>query len=451
MKKILIFGCKSTGESLYHLISKNKDNDLWLYDDNMDKNLAWVEDVDKILSTFAVSEMIHTFDLILYSPSIRRDNWLLRLAKENNIPAYNEFEYCFPLLKSKSICVTGTDGKTTTMNMIGSILTEAQIKHLKAGNIGCPLSSCCDLYGEENLSLVEVSSFMLEGVCDISPDIAVVTNIAPDHLDWHGSFKNYCMAKSNLIKGMAKDSLVVINADDENSYFLNYLTGARILHFSLVEKVEGAFLRDGALYSFIDGVEEKIVDTNVLNIFGVHNYANALCAIIVAKRLGIDSKVIREALKNFSGVSHRLQKLFCVDGVLFVNDSKSTNVHSAKSAIDAFALDNLCILIGGRKKQEDYHELFSDANFGDNRHYIFFGESGKELYDLARLSGIKNIWREDTLRDAIKMGFFLMKKQGGVLLLSPACASFDCYHNYEERGEHFCQIATEIKNEMENI
>jgi len=451
MKKILIFGCKTTGEGLYVSLSKDKTNDIWFYDDNLHNCSQMIVKTGKILSMYLVKEIIHTFDIVIYTPSIKRDNWLLSLAKSNNILVLNEFEYAFLKLKSECICVTGTDGKTTTTLMLKSIFDYANLKSQVAGNIGYPLSLCVDESSNYDCIIAEVSSFMLEDSNIIAPKISVITNIATDHLDWHKSFKNYCIAKSNLVKFLTSKSLAILNADDENSLFLSMITKAKVLHFSLKHKVEGAYLKESYLCSFIGGIEEKIISINDLQVVGEHNISNALCAIVAAKGYGIKTSAIRNGLKNFCGIRHRLQKIGEKNNVIFVNDSKSTSVHSTQSALKAFKGNKIGLILGGQKKMDDYSLLINDEFFKDVKVCAFFGESGQELYDIAQNKKIKNIFLLSDLKQSIKTIYDFLKKDGGTLLFSPACASFDCYKNFEERGNHFCEIINELIIKDENI
>jgi len=449
MKKILIFGCRETGKGLYGLLSEDSNIDLWFYDDNLSGCDELLKRKGKFLPMFAIKDTLHTFDMIIYSPSIKRDNWLLVLAREKGVLALNEFEYCFLNLKSKSVLVTGTDGKTTTTMMIDAIFNKANIGHVTAGNIGMPLSSVLKFLSVDKWLLGEVSSFMLEGTTCIRPNIAVVTNIAPDHIAWHGDFRNYCISKSNLVKYMFKEGLVIINADDQNSAFLSWNTSARVLFFSLKKKVNGAFLRDGALWSFIDGSEEKVIDNiNDLHVIGKHNYANALCSILVAKELGISNLSIAESLINFVGVRHRLEKLFVHNDVLFVNDSKSTNVHSTMAALEVFSGKTISLIVGGQLKIDSYEELFLFAQSIKVKNIILFGESRYDLFRLAQQNKLQNVFIEENLRAAVFRSYSLLcQNNGGILLFSPACASYDSYRNFEERGEDFCEISRKIKNE----
>lgn len=447
MKKILIFGCKKTGKGLYWLLSKDLQNDVWLYDDNMTDCDEDLKNTGRLLSMFVVKDTIDTFDLVVFTPSIGRRNWLIQLALQHGITVLNEFEFCFLKCKAKTVCISGTDGKTTTTLMIESILKQAGVSFKVAGNIGYPISFCCEELTNKDILLAEVSSFMLEDSYNITPDIAVITNIAPDHIDWHKGFRNYCMAKSNLVRYLSNDALAIINADDENSSFLPWSTNAQVLRFSLRKKTEGAYLFDNALWICDKGITEKVFDVKDLRVLGEHNISNALCAVLVCRRLGISLKDIVEGLKNFKGVEHRLQMLFEFKKVSFINDSKATTVHATISAIKAFRDKNIGLIVGGRKKNEDFERLFNCENIKDVKNIAFFGESKYELFELAQKNNFKNCFIAEDLKGAVGSIFNSLKQKGGVLLFSPACASFDEYKNFEERGKDFCAIANDVKNE----
>lgn len=448
MSKILIFGCRKSGVALYRYLSGLNGSQVSVCDDNFD-NLVDKEFFEN--RGIGVDEAIRTvdeFDFVIYTPSIKRNHTLLLTAREKNIPCFNEFEYCFLNCDSEIICVTGTDGKTTTSLIIEDLLRTAGIPCVAVGNLGVPFSEKLESIDKNDVVVAEVSSFMLEKSTVISPRIAVVTNIAPDHLDWHGSFESYRQAKANIARFLKSDALLILNADDENCTFLADVTQAEVQHFSLYRKVaNGACYSDGCLWFVSDGKAEKIIEERDMTLKGEHNIQNALAAALAAKKTGVKTTDIAAALKNFKQIPHRQERLFTVDGVLFVNDSKATTVHATLSAIKSFKDERLCLLLGGYDKGENFDLIFygNDVNKAD--FYIFFGANRDKFAKTALKYGINNFSVKEKMSDAVFCGFNELKKAGGgVLLLSPSCASFDEYENFEERGKDFCRLAKEIKN-----
>lgn len=448
MSKILIFGCRKSGAALYGYLNGLSGSQVSVCDDNFDSLVDKEFFEDRAIGVEEAIRTVDEFDLVIYTPSIKRNHALLIAAKEKNVPCFNEFEYCFLNCDSEKICVTGTDGKTTTSLIIEDLLRLAGISCVAVGNLGVPFSERLASIKKNDVVVAEVSSFMLEKSTVISPRIAVVTNIATDHLDWHGSFEAYRQAKANIARFLKSDALLILNADDDNCTFLADVTCAEVQRFSLYRKVSnGAFYSDGCLWFSADGKTEKIIADKDMALKGEHNIQNALAAALAAKRIGAKTTDIAVALKNFKQIPHRQERLFTVDGVLFVNDSKATTVHATLSAIKSFKDERLCLLLGGYDKGENFDLIFCGKDVNKADFYIFFGAHRDKLAKTAFKYGVSNFLVKEKMSDAVFCGFEELKKAGGgVLLLSPSCASYDEYENFEERGKDFCRLAKEIKN-----
>ncbi len=444
MSKILIFGLQKSGKALFNLL-KDK-SDVVLYDDNLDiVDDRWTE--GKLINMLAVKESIHTFDLIIYSPSIPQNNWLLVLADEKNIPILNEFEFCFNRCKAKTICVTGTDGKTTTAYIMDSILKCSGIKHKLAGNVGIPFSTCCDDLNTEDIAVLEVSSFMLTG-SHLKPDIAIVTNITADHLDWHKDFKEYIKAKANITKHQTEKDILILNADDEISSFLCWQTNAKTYFFSNQKKVNGCYSSGNALWLNLEGNAQKLIDTKELKIKGNHNKANAMTAALACYFAGVKVSAIKTGLKNFCGVPHRLEFVDKIGKISYINDSKATTPHAVIAAIKTYNNVSLGLILGGSDKNLSFDDIFKA---GGVRYYAFTGQTTSALILSAQKNGIKNYFVCKNLKECVETLSLKLKKRESVVLLSPACASFDAYKNFVERGNAFKDIVSTRKKVKEII
>lgn len=448
MSNYLIFGGKKSGIALYRYLASFKKNKVLMCDDDLSvlDNAVFGGDVIDVADSIKKIET-DSFDTVVYTPSIKRNHPLIVAAKKKGIKCFNEFEFGFLNCDSKKVCVTGTDGKTTTVSLIEHLLREGNLSCVAVGNIGIPFSEKLNDLKDSDIVVAEVSSFMLADSAVISPDVAVVTNIAPDHLDWHGNFDSYVTAKSNIARFLRSDALLIVNADDVYCASFAKITRAETWWFSVSRKVSrGAYWADGYLCFSFDGKIERIVEEKELALKGRHNVANILAAVLVAKRAGLSIGAIRDALKSFGQIPHRQEALFFVNKVLFVNDSKATSVHAAMSAIERFSDRRLCVILGGYDKGEDFDLLFSNYNVKKVDFYIFLGATGSKLVDAALRNGITSYCLAENLSDAVYVGFNkLSKLGGGVLLLSPACASYDRYENFEARGNDFRNIAEEIK------
>ncbi len=372
-------------------------------------------------------------DFIVVSPGIPPDIPMLKQAQDVGIPAFSEIEVAFWLTDSKIIGITGSNGKTTTVTLVGEMLKEDKRECQVGGNIGIPFSSIVEEVSPDGLLVLELSSFQLERIEEFRPYVSSVLNVTPDHLDRHPDLESYLEAKLRILENQTKDDFAVLNADDENSFKLAQQGKCEKAFFSTRKELEqGTFLRQGQLLSRWRGKEQKIIDLTEIGIKGPHNLSNSCAACAICAILKVAPESMQRALRDFKGVEHRLERVAVVSGVSFVNDSKATNVESVWYALQSVS-PPIILIAGGRDKGGDFSRL-RDLVKENVKALILIGEAKekikKTLGDL-----IPNHY-SDSLEEAV--GLSLEKaSQGDTVLLSPGCASFDMFGDYQHRGEVF--------------
>ncbi len=381
-------------------------------------------------------------DVVMKSPGIPDKSPIVKKLKELKIPVISEIEFAAPFTNAKTIGITGSNGKTTTTMLTYHILKSAGLNVGLAGNIG---KSFAWQVAEDNYEyyVLELSSFQLDGITNYKPEIAIITNISPDHLDRYDyKYENYIASKFRITMNQTKDDFLIYDADDEAiaEWFKNNKTKAQLIPFSLTKTFEkGAFIKDKKMEVNINE-EEFIMETEYIALEGKHNMKNAMAATSVAKLLQIRKATIRESLSNFQGVEHRLEKVLKIQNVQYINDSKATNVNAAFFALDSMNVPTIWI-VGGVDKGNDYSELMSLVH-EKVKAIVCLGVDNKKIID-AFGNVVDMMIEVDNMNDAVKMAQRLAEK-GDAVLLSPACASFDLFENYEDRGRQF-------KNAVQNL
>ena len=381
-------------------------------------------------------------DVVMKSPGIPDKSPIVKKLTELKIPVISEIEFAAPFTNAKTIGITGSNGKTTTTMLTYHILKSAGLNVGLAGNIG---KSFAWQVAEDNYEyyVLELSSFQLDGITNYKPEIAIITNISPDHLDrYDNKYENYIASKFRITMNQTKDDFLIYDADDEAiaEWFKNNKTKAQLIPFSLTKTFEkGAFIKDKKMEVNINE-EEFIMETEYIALEGKHNMKNAMAATSVAKLLQIRKATIRESLSNFQGVEHRLEKVLKIQNVQYINDSKATNVNAAFFALDSMNVPTIWI-VGGVDKGNDYSELMSLVH-EKVKAIVCLGVDNKKIID-AFGNVVDMMIEVDNMNDAVKMAQRLAEK-GDAVLLSPACASFDLFENYEDRGRQF-------KNAVQNL
>lgn len=379
--------------------------------------------------------LILNADVVMKSPGIPEKVAIVKKLVEKGIPVISEIEFAAPFTNAITIGITGSNGKTTTTMLTYHLLKSAGLNVGLGGNIG---KSFAWQVAENNYDsyVLELSSFQLDGIVDYKPHIAIITNISPDHLDRYDyKYENYINSKFRITMNQTEDDYLIYDADDEAiaAWLANNKTKAQLIPFSLTKSVEtGAYIKNDIMEVSINQ-EEFIMETESMALEGKHNMKNAMAATSVAKLMQIRKATIRESLSNFQGVEHRLEKVLKIQNVQYINDSKATNVNATFFALDSMNSPTVWI-VGGVDKGNDYNELMSLVR-EKVKAVICLGVDNKKIIDL--FGNVVDIMIEVTsMSDAVKMAKRIAEK-GDTVLLSPACASFDLFENYEDRGNQF--------------
>jgi UDP-N-acetylmuramoylalanine--D-glutamate ligase len=377
-------------------------------------------------------------DLIVVSPGVPLDTPELAQVRSFGLPVIGELELAARFLKGKILAITGSNGKTTTTALVGEILKCAGLPTQVGGNIGVPVVALIDGSTDASWSVLEVSSFQLESTEQFHPDIAVILNITPDHLDRHGSFENYAQAKERIFASQSARDFLVLNADNTRAAASAHRSKANVYLFSVEHPVvQGAWLEHGSVVyrPAADAPTEKIMPLSGIPLKGAHNVENVLAAVVAARLAGASAESIRTTVESFRAVEHRLEYVATIDGVAFYNDSKATNVDAAAKAIAAFP-EGIHLILGGKDKNSDYTQLAQLLRERVRAVYTIGSAAGKIE---SQLRGVVSLLSCETLDRAVSAATSAAR-HGEVILLAPACSSFDQFENYEQRGSVFKEL-----------
>jgi UDP-N-acetylmuramoylalanine--D-glutamate ligase len=378
-------------------------------------------------------------DLIVPSPGVSPAMPALAAARAIGIPVWSEIELAWRFLRGRLICITGSNGKTTTTSLAGHILETAGLPVQVAGNIGTPLISRVDVSSDAGFTVVEASSFQLESISAFRPDVAVLLNLTQDHLDRHGSFEAYGRMKMRMFENQTEEDAAILNAD--NAAAAQYAPSRpRVFWFSRQRRVaSGCFLRDDEIVFRSDGSETVLLRRRDIGLRGDHNVENVLAAAAAAKLVGVEPGAIAEGVRSFAGVEHRIEFVATISGVDYFNDSKATNVDATLKALDAFP-GNVLVILGGKDKGCDY-TILRDALRRHARMVLLIGSAADKIE--AELGGVVPAERAGTIALAVEIAV-ARAQPGDTVLLAPACASFDQFESYEHRGRAFKQLVRDL-------
>ena len=381
-------------------------------------------------------------DMLVLSPGVPTQLGYIQAAKDAGIPVIGEFELASGLCKAPVMAITGTNGKTTTTALLYEIMKAHNPLSEVVGNIGIAFSEKTKGINEKGICVAEVSSFQLETIVSFRPKVSAILNFSEDHLDRHGTFRNYVNIKARIFENQDETDYLILNYDDEECRGLAERAGAKVLYFSRkVCDIDGIFLKDGAFYLSAKGEVTYLLKTTELNIVGNHNYENAMAAMLMAHTMGVPAGSVTDSVKKFKGIAHRLEHVRTLNDVLYYNDSKGTNPESAIKAVEA--MDRPILLIGGGyDKGSDFAPWIKT-----------FENKVKKLYIIGAVSDILE-------KACIEQGFYAYEKidsfekavqraaaeaeAGEAVLLSPACASWDMFKSYEHRGDLFKEIVNSL-------
>ena len=447
-KRVLVVGMARSGVAAAELLLEN--GAIPLINDTKAADTFGVE-LDALKNTkaeFHLGEnpvtLIAKADKVIISPGVPVDAPLVTAARKMNVPLIGELELGALFDKSKMVAITGTNGKTTTTTLLCEIFKNAGRIARTAGNIGIPYTRVAMEAKEEDVTVCEVSSFQLETIETFHPKVAAVLNITEDHLNRHGTMKEYIRLKMRVFENQTEQDIAVLNFDDAALQDKAANIKSRVMWFSRKGVVPmGAFIEDGCIMCAMGGETRKVVEIEQVRIPGPHNLENALAATCVATAMGVPAPVIRHTLRTFEGVEHRIEFVRVIDEITFINDSKGTNVDSTIKAVQTMQTST-AIILGGYDKHSDFAPLAEEIVKAPAIEIaVLIGETAKQIKAALEEKGFRNILCADSMESAIALARASLSGTGNVLL-SPACASFDMFKDYEARGRAFKEIVMRL-------
>jgi UDP-N-acetylmuramoylalanine--D-glutamate ligase len=435
--RYLVVGAGKSGVAAANFLAR-RGEDVCLTDSSESPQLPYTVD-ERIQRSFGRQDeiLLDSIGAIVLSPGVPATIPLLQFARSKAIPVISEIELAYRHLQGTVIAVTGSNGKSTTTALIGEILRVAGRQPIVAGNIGEPLSAAIDLE-KPRTYVLELSSFQLETVETFRANIALLLNITPDHMDRYPTFDAYAAAKYRIFRNQQSNDFAIVNASDRRAEARN--TIARVWRFSSAQKVEeGAFLDREDLVMRVGGSERRI-PRSLLKLPGTANVENALAAWLAARAAGVDDVSVQIAFGSFAGLPHRMVLVRERDGVRWINDSKGTNVDATLKSLESFAPSSVWLILGGKDKAGEF-ERMRDLVKEKTRGVITIGKAADRIAEA--LEGVATIVPAGDMPHAVDWAASHAKK-GDTVLLSPACASFDQYRNFEHRGEHFQELVNAL-------
>lgn len=393
--------------------------------------------------TGAYPEVTIKFDLIVISPGVPLEIKPVDEARRLGIPVIGELELVEYYCPAPVVAITGTNGKTTTTALTGEVLKEGSNKVIVGGNIGTTILEQMEQITAASFVVAEVSSFQLDTTASFKPKVAVILNITPDHLDRHFTFANYVNAKSKIFANQREEDWLVLNYDQEELRHLAKGARGKVIFFSRQHTLEeGVFVSNSAVVAKMNNSVIKVCEVGEIQLRGNHNLENCLAAASIALVMGISPEHIRTTLVTFAGVAHRLEPVAVINGVEFINDSKGTNPDATEKALAAFE-QPIVLIAGGKDKGSSFEDLLEKAK-DKIKHLVILGETTPKLMAAAAAVGIASVQPVTTFAEAV-MAASSFAEPGDVVLLSPACASWDMFNSYEERGDLFRKLVLGLR------
>lgn len=447
-KKVLVCGMARSGVSaaqcLYELGARVTISDSKA-EEKLAKALQPLEgmDIRRCLGDQAQPADLESYDLAVTSPGIPLQAPILRAVQAAGVPLIGELELGAQVSRAPLYAVTGTNGKTTTTTLIGEIFRNLGKTTYVVGNIGYPFTACALQCGEEDVAVAEVSSFQLETISTFHPHIAVMCNITEDHLNRHGTMEEYIRVKERIFENMGQGDYAVLNLDDPIVRGMAERIPCAPAFFSRRQEVEtGAYLEGEEVVFSLNGHKKRVLRADEIRIPGEHNLENALAATALTMLAGVPAPVVRHTLKTFPGVEHRIETVRTVEGVTYINDSKGTNVDASIRAVRAMKVPTV-LLAGGYDKHTDFLPLAREILTSKIHTVVVLGDTAEQIERALRAVGFESILHAKTFEEAVLLARSCAK-EGENVLLSPACASFDMFQDYEERGRVFKEIVSRL-------
>ena len=444
-KRVLVIGLAKSGVAvaklLLHQGAMVTVNDRIPLEENPDAKSLIEEGIRVLAGSHPVDLLEEHFDFVVKNPGIPYHNCMVEAAMKKGIPVYTEIEIAYQLLEGLIIGITGSNGKTTTTTLASLMLKESfpERQVFAAGNIGIPLSQLAEQSTKEDIYVSELSSFQLMGIDQFKPKIACIVNIFSAHLDYHGTREEYIEAKLQLTKNQTEDEYLVYNADyPELMTLIKGHTKATLVPFSRKSVLDFGACVEGDSICF-NG--EKVIPVSTIQVPGTQNVENVLAAVAIAKLAGASNEGIQKAVQNFHGVKHRTQFVKEVNKRRFYNDSKATNIIATQTALRSFTNQSVILIAGGLDRGNGFDELVPDLTSVSG--IVLYGETKEKLQEAAKLAGVPVIEVVNTLEEATKKAYAI-SKEDDIILLSPACASWDQFKNFEIRGDEFIQVVENL-------
>ena len=424
---------------------------VYLFDENKDRDIEAIKEKtgDSELVQIELGELgedaLSSSQLMVISPGIPVDAPFTDVERNAGIPIWSEIELAYHYGKGKIAAITGTNGKTTTTALVGEIVKAHNAKTIVVGNIGIPYTELCDTTDDDSDTVAEISSFQLETVIDFHPNVSAILNLTPDHLNRHYTFENYGNVKFSITKNQTMDDVTVLNYDDEHTRAMGEKAKdhCHVVYFSRLEKpAGGVYVEDGDIILEDGDKKINVLAIKDLKLMGAHNVENVLAAVGISYYMGVPVDVIRDVATSFKAVAHRIEYVDTVDGVAYYNDSKGTNPDAAIKGIQAMVAPTF-LIGGGYDKGSEYDEWI-EAFDGKVKWLVLIGQTAQKIADCAKRHGFNSIIFEENLQDAVAY-CHENAVDGDAVLLSPACASWGQFDNYEQRGDMFKEYVRSYK------
>lgn len=447
-QKVLVVGTGISGIAAAELLqSKNVDTVLFDGNKELDLNKFYekapkLKDMPIILGELT-EEQMHEFGVAVLSPGVPTDLPMVERLRAQNVAIWGEIELAYYFGKGRLIAITGTNGKTTTTALTGAIMKNYYKDVRIVGNIGIPYTSEAATMTDDTVTVAEISSFQLETIHDFCPEVSAILNITEDHLNRHHTMECYIKTKEDITRNQTKDQVCVLNYEDEVLRSFGESAPAKVVYFSSHRKLDNGFYLEGEdIYYAVDGQSTHVINVNELNLLGRHNYENVMAACAMSVNFGVPMDKIVEVLKTFQAVEHRIEYVTEKRGVKFYNDSKGTNPDAAIQGIRA--MNRPTFLIGGGYDKQSEYDEWIEAFDGKVKKLVLIGQTAEKIENCAHRHGFMDTVRKDTFEEAIQYCYD-NAKSGDAVLLSPACASWGMFPNYEERGRIFKEYVRNLE------
>lgn len=446
-KKVLVFGLGISGIGAGQILERHGaevimyDGNQKLTEEKIKKQLGEDSSAKIVIGDFP-EEVLENLDMTVLSPGVPTDLPVIEKMREQGITVIGEVELAYQFGKGDVLAITGTNGKTTTTTLLGEIMKNYQEDVFVVGNIGTPYTTAVEKMTDNTITVAEMSSFQLESIVDFRPRVSAILNFTPDHLNRHHTMEAYIEAKENIAKNQTEKDTCVLNYEDDVTRAFGENIKSKVLYFSSQRILEeGIYLENGQIVLAMNGEKTPVCHVDELNILGTHNHENAMAAAGMAAAYGVPVDVIRRTLKEFQGVEHRIEYVAEKNGVVYYNDSKGTNPDAAIKGIQA--MNRPTVLIGGGYDKDSAYDEWIDSFDGKVKKLVLLGATRDKIAETARAHGFEDIEMADTFEEAFAK-CVENAKPGDAVLLSPACASWGMFKNYEERGDKFKELVNNL-------